>query len=135
MQKKFFTRRCKRINRISVSQDVVRVLFNGEKMETYMEILTYRVPVWGSGVIVGRLLLPFISLWISEWVKQIHGLLEGVLPGRKVRKLSRGNELLTERVEKIESDIDNIRKLLIERLDSDKKEAATPSKNGIATPQ
>lgn len=98
-----------------------------------MEILTYRVPIWGSGVIVGRLLLPFISLWISEWVKRIYGLLERVLPGRKVRKLSRGTELLTERVEKIESDIDNIRKLLIEVLDSNKKKAATPSKNGIAT--
>jgi hypothetical protein len=114
---------------------VVKVSFNGEKMETYMTAFTYRILILGSGVIVGMLSSPFVLPWISGWVKRIYGLLEGVIPGRKFRKLSRQNELLTERVEKMELDIDDIRRLLVERLDSNKKKVATPSKNGIATQQ
>lgn len=98
-------------------------------MEIHMETYIHRILLVGSGMLLSPLVLP----WISGWVRQIHRLLEGVLPGRKFRKLSRGTELLTERVGKIELDIDDIRRLLIERLDSNKKKVATPSKNGIAT--
>ena len=82
-------------------------------------------------MIVGGMLRWFVP----QWMKRCSQLLENVVPGRKFRRLSRRIEFLTEQSKRINGDIDDIKRLLVKVLDSDNKKVATPSKNGIATPQ
>lgn len=96
-----------------------------------MADLMYRLLAFGSGMITYGLLSAFVPHWVKRGAK----LLENVLPGRKLRRLSRRIEFLTEQSKRINGDIDDIKRLLVKVLDLDNKKVATPSKNGIATPQ
>lgn len=96
-----------------------------------MAALMHRFLIFGSGMIAYGLL----SVLVPHWMKRCSQLLENALPGRKFRRLSRRIEFLTEQSKRINGDIDDIKRLLVKVLDSDNKKVATPSKNGIATPQ
>ena len=93
--------------------------------------ITHRILIFGSGMIAYGLL----SVLVPHWVKRCSQLLENALPGRKFRRLSRRIESLTKRTKRMNTDIDDNKRLLVKVLDSDNKKVATPSKNGIATPQ
>jgi hypothetical protein len=60
---------------------------------------------------------------------------ESVLPGRRLRCIENRIDSLTECSTRMNSDIDDIKRLLVRLLDANNKKVATPLKNGIATHQ
>jgi hypothetical protein len=110
--------------------------FNGErKMEIEIASIMHRSLLVGIGLIGGLILRSYVPDWPSRWINRFCRMAESVLPGRRLRCIENRIDSLTECSTRMNSDIDDIKRLLVRLLDANNKKAATPLKNGIATHQ
>lgn len=105
------------------------------RMEIEIATVMHRTLIFGAGMIVGIILCWFMPHWFSRWARRFRSIAQGIFPGRNLRGIERRIDSLTERSTRMNSDIDDMKSLLVRLLDADTKKVATPHKNGIATPQ
>jgi hypothetical protein len=105
-----------------------------------MEIETlnylYRVLLFGTGMLTATLLrwcYPTVASTCSRWIGTI---LDRVTPGRKLGRLSHAIETIAEEQKRTNSDISDIRNVLVSMLDAKKEKVARPFRtNGLAANQ
>lgn len=102
-------------------------------MEIEMVSISYRLLLLGGGVITGILMRPFILRCFGGLITWVSTLFERVTPGRTFGALSKEMKTLSEQAQRTNEDIDDIKKILIRMIDSEKRKVATPLANGIAT--
>lgn len=97
--------------------------------------ILYRILLLGGGMVTGILIRPFILQCFGGLTSWVSTLFARVTSGRTFGALAKEITTLSEQAQRTNADIDDIKKLLVRMLDSEKRKVATPSSNGIATQQ
>lgn len=103
------------------------------EMETFA--LTQRLYGLAAGVAGTLLVMVVLPDLVSGLVGRLRRMIKGLLPGRRLRKLSGKVESLTRQADRMNAEMQAVRRLLVNVLDERKEKVATPLENGAATPK